>query len=356
MRQFLALLAAAGAVRWDACWQKIVPKVAATWTEAGVFRGIAPEAVGAVTLDTLDAHVRKGGFLSARRGFPRADDGWETEPFQIRRGTREALEDRGTLILNGVAETVPACARCALAALDVFKAPASLNCYATGPHVDVAAPPHSDAQGIVVLQTVGAQRWRVWDARPFHAAELNAVLTAGKGAPLTLGAPVLDVLLEVGDALYAPAGWPHATATLEDTSVHLTLGLDHAIFGLDRFSMNRAVAARGGERLEVSNAVARPFAGGGDIGDSDVAEAFAAHSARIVEAQARLYGDCLTNTAPGAWKERWLRWADDSCRFVQAHRAFIAGDALVLEDIDEEVSRQNARFAARELRMQGYDM
>ena len=354
MRRLLALLAAASAMQWDVCWQKIVPKVAETWTEAGVFRGVAPEAVGAVTLDTLDAHVRAGGFLSARRGYPCAYYGWETEPFPMRRGTREALADRGTLILNGVAETVPECARCALAALDAFRAPASLNCYATGPHCAVAAPPHSDAQGIVVLQTVGAQRWKVWDARPFYATELNAVLTAGKGAPLKLGAPVLDVLLKEGDALYAPAGWPHATATLDDTSVHLTRGLDHAIFGLDRFSMNRAVAARGGERLEVSNAMARPFAGGGDIGDSDVAEAFAAHSARIVEAQVRLYRDCLTNTSSKTWKERWLRWADDSCRFVQAHSAFIGGDAFVLEDIDGEVSRQNALFAARELRMQGY--
>ena len=45
----------------------------------------------------------------------------------------------------------------------------------------MAAPPHADAQGVLVLQTCGSQRWRVWDGRPFRASELNTKLTAGKG-------------------------------------------------------------------------------------------------------------------------------------------------------------------------------
>ena len=83
--------------------------------------------------------------------------------------------------------------------------------------------------------------------------------------------------------------------------MHLTLGLDHAIFGLDRFSLARALAARGGSRLEVDDAVALPFwapmnvgatlqyLGRNDIVARDVAVAFAAHAYRLVEAQARLY-------------------------------------------------------------------
>ena len=115
--QVVALLTIAGAVRWDAAWRRIVPKVEQTWSEASIMRNVAPEAVGSVTTETLDAHVNSGGFLSARRGVPCADYGWETESFQMRRGTTKALEDRGTLILNGVAESMPECARCALAEL-----------------------------------------------------------------------------------------------------------------------------------------------------------------------------------------------------------------------------------------------
>ena len=367
--QVVALLPITNAVQWDAAWRRIVPKVEKTWSEASILRDVAPEAVNAVTLETLDAHVKSGGFLSARRGAPCADYGWETESFQMRSGTTKALENTGTLILNGVAETVPECARCALAALDAFEAPCSINCYATGPHAAVAAPPHADAQGVLVLQTCGSQRWRVWDARPFRASELNSKLTAGKGSALTLGEPHLDVVLKEGDALYAPAGWPHATSTLEDQSVHLTLGLDHAIFGLDRFSLARALAARdNSERLEVADAVALPFWAPINVGATlqylerndavarDVAVAFAAHAYRIVEAQARLYEACTADTSPAAWRDRWRLWADESCRYVMAHNQFIAGDPYVMEDLDPEMAAQNDLFSQRELQKQGYSM
>ena len=364
--QFVALLPITQPVQWDATWRRIVPKVEQSWSEASVMRDVAPEAIGSVTLETLDAHVRNGGFLSARRGAPCADYGWETESFQMRSGTTKALEDHGTLILNGVAESVPECARCALAALDAFEAPCSINCYATGPHAAVAAPPHSDAQGVLVLQTCGSQRWRVWDGRPFYASELNTKLTAGKGSALTLGEPYLDVVLKEGDALYAPAGWPHATSTEEDASVHLTLGLDHAIFGLDRFSLARALAARGGSRLEADDAVALPFWSPINVGATlqylertdavarDVAVAFAAHAYRIVEAQARLYE--FEDASPAAWRDRWRLWADESCRYVMAHNEFIAGDIFELEDLDPELAAQNDLFARRELQKQGYSM
>ena len=364
--QVVALLTIATGIQWDAAWRRIVPKVEQTWSEASIMRDVAPEAIGSVTTATLDAHVNSGGFLSARRGAPSAEYGWETESFQMRSGTTKALEDRGTLILNGVAESMPECARCALAALDAFEAPCSLNCYATGPGTKVAAPPHADAQGVLVVQTCGSQRWRVWDGRPFYASELNRKLTAGKGSALTLGEPYLDVVLQEGDALYAPAGWPHATSTEEDASVHLTLGLDHAIFGLDRFSLARALASRGSERLEVDDAVALPFWSPINVGATlqylerhdavarDVAVAFAAHAYRIVEAQARLYE--FEDASPAAWRDRWRLWADESCRYVMAHNEFIAGDIFELEDLDPELAAQNDLFAQRELSNQGYSM
>ena len=86
----------------------------------------------------------------------------------------------------------------------------------------------------------------------------------------------------------------------------------------------------------------------------DVAVAFAAHAYRIVEAQARLYEDCTEDASPAAWRERWRRWADESCAYVMAHNAFIAGDAFALEDLDPEMAEQNALFSQRELEQQGY--
>ena len=165
--------------------------------------------------------------------------------------------------------------------------------------------------------------------------------------------------------MYAPAGWPHATSTLEDSSVHLTLGLDHAIFGLDRFSLARALAARGGSRLEEADAVALPFWAPMNVGATlqylgrsdtiarNVAVAFAAHAYRLVEAQARLTN---SRTPRRRVESRWRRWADESCAYVMAHNQYIAGDIFELEDLDPEMAAQNDLFAQRELSNQGYSM
>ena len=149
--------------------------------------------------------------------------------------------------------------------------------------------------------------------------------------------------------------------------MHLTLGLDHAIFGLDRFSLARALAARdSGSRLEVDDAVALPFWSPMNVGATlqylersdaaarDVAVAFAAHAYRIVEAQARLYEACTEDASPEAWRTRWRRWADESCAYVMAHNQFIAGDAFALEELDPEMAEQNDLFSRRELEQQGY--
>ena len=68
--QVVALLTIATSIQWDAAWRRIVPKVEKTWSEASIMRDVAPEAIGSVTCETLDAHVKNGGFLSARRGAP----------------------------------------------------------------------------------------------------------------------------------------------------------------------------------------------------------------------------------------------------------------------------------------------
>ena len=89
-----------------------------------------------------------------------------------------------------------------------------------------------------------------------------------------------------------------------------------------------------------------------DAAARDVAVAFAAHAYRIVEAQARLYE--FEDASPEAWRQRWRRWADESCRYVMAHNQFIAGDIFELEELDDEMIRQNDLFSRRELEQQGY--
>ena len=57
-----------------------------------------------------------------------------------------------------------------------------------------------------------------------------------------LGPPLIDTVLTPGQVLYVPAGYPHTTDTVhldgageaaEQDSVHLTIGIDTHIWGLN---------------------------------------------------------------------------------------------------------------------------
>ena len=97
------------------------------------------------------------------------------------------------------------------------------------------------------LQTCGAKHWRVYAPPDPSRKPAADPLARGKAADaLTLselGEPLIDTVLTPGQLLYMPAGFPHTTDTLNlgepappaaaDDSVHLTIGIDTHIWGLD---------------------------------------------------------------------------------------------------------------------------
>ena len=107
----------------------------------------------------------------------------------------------------------------------------------------------------------GRRRGDVGAAAHGQAARLGvSVLRAEETDPLARGKgtdvlafdefddePVLDVTLRPGDVLYVPAGWPHTTDTLDcatdDPSIHLTLGVDTHVWGLDAVTIVDAAGA-----------------------------------------------------------------------------------------------------------------
>ena len=112
--------------------------------------------------------------------------------------------------------------------------------------------PHSDAQNVLVFQTAGRKRWRVWRPPPRR----RGVDPFGRGkhgdaiAPAELDEPLLDAWLEPGDVLYVPIGFPHATSTeaCEVVSCHVTLGLDTYFYGLCYATLRAVAIARAGGR------------------------------------------------------------------------------------------------------------
>ncbi|MFL5757038.1 MAG: cupin domain-containing protein, partial [Chloroflexota bacterium] len=80
---------------------------------------------------------------------------------------------------------------------------------------------HHDVHDVFVLQVAGRKRWRLYEPvleLPLRSQRWSRAL----GDP---GAPVHELVLEPGDTLYVPRGWPHEAATGDGESLHLTVGL-----------------------------------------------------------------------------------------------------------------------------------
>jgi hypothetical protein len=148
-----------------------------------------------------------------------------------------------------------------------FGLSANVNVYLTAPQLELSVPPHTDRQDVLVFQTAGQKRWRVY-APPRPRKHGVDPLARGKQgdtfseSECELGEPLLDAVLQPGDFLYVPTGFPHTTDTctvvagedekstsvnvnngdatsvpvpvvvFNETSVHLTMGLDTHVWGL----------------------------------------------------------------------------------------------------------------------------
>lgn len=139
--------------------------------------------------------------------------------------------------------------------------------YVTARGMRTSAPPHTDRQDVLVVQMEGAKRWRVFtpptdgdvkpNADPFARGKgldnlpLHILLEGPEGR---LGSELLmDVTLREGDVLFIPAGFPHTTDTVEETSdvdydasIHLTFNIDTHVWALDNINVRNAALKRSG--------------------------------------------------------------------------------------------------------------
>lgn len=184
------------------------------------------------------------------------------------------LSAQNTVVLNSAGAHVSSqLAPTSLAALHGLKGTTTgvcLNLYVTKSNIFQSAPPHTDKQDVVVVQTQGRKRWRVYTP-PDCECKMNAdAFCRGKGDDeLTVDMLVvegsellLDVTLEPGDILFVPVRFPHTTDTLNcyddeknsgrgdnngckerKSSIHMTIGLDTHVWAQNYMSM-RTLALR----------------------------------------------------------------------------------------------------------------
>jgi hypothetical protein len=169
---------------------------------------------------------------------------------------------------------VPKLAGPCLAATDATDTPNAVNLYVTSYGKRTSAPPHTDKQDVIVVQTNGRKRWRVYEPPSSKIKPMSDVFARGKGIdnlPLHVleeaAAGVDDedggknLLLETelnpGDVLFIPAGFPHTTSTVynddeddeagddsDKTSVHLTFNIDTRVWELDYLNARRLALRR----------------------------------------------------------------------------------------------------------------
>lgn len=122
--------------------------------------------------------------------------------------------------------------------------PVQANAYVTPPS-SRGFSAHYDVHDVFVLQLAGRKHWTVH--APVHPDPLRGQPWNDHAPAVAARArddePVLDVVLEPGDAMYLPRGWLHAATALGETSAHLTVGV-HVV---TRFALVEALTALVGD-------------------------------------------------------------------------------------------------------------
>lgn len=241
---------------------------------------------------TVENHLKliDGSYISGsrtddvlRKGIK--TDSWAFRPIKddpARKTTWKEVKDAlegGTIYFNSAGSFWPSLGALCRLTNYAFGLPTNINIYITPPGSVLSVPPHTDRQDVLVFQTEGSKRWRVF--YPPKRIKGKDPLNRGKGGDVLdvkdLGKPILDVVLRNGDVMYVPAGFPHTTDTatvvddesvpapveedddskklFDDTSVHLTMGLDTHVWALTYAHLRWTLLQRCGKdwKLDIKN-------------------------------------------------------------------------------------------------------
>jgi bifunctional lysine-specific demethylase and histidyl-hydroxylase NO66 len=136
-----------------------------------------------------------------------------------------AMADGATLVLQALHRSWPPLVAFGSLLADELGHPVQINAYITPPQNQGFAP-HYDVHDVFVLQVAGRKRWTIHE--PVVDAPLDNQPWEGVRAQVAARAeqqPLIDTVLEPGDALYLPRGTIHSAIAQGETSIHLTVGV-----------------------------------------------------------------------------------------------------------------------------------
>jgi len=250
-------------------------------------------------LFTVEEDLRSidGTYISGHRTADILRQGIKTDTWEFRsikddmtrkttwKEVKDAL-DGGTIYFNTAGSLWPTLGALCLLTIEAFGLPANINVYITPPGVTTSVPPHTDRQDVLVFQTAGAKRWRVYAPPPRRKGAADPMNRGKAGDVLSfeeLGEPLIDAVIKRGDILYVPAGFPHTTDTctvvndddddvaddidvdhhhqetsssadvvFDETSVHLTMGLDTHVWALTYAHLRWSLLQRAGKNFQLN--------------------------------------------------------------------------------------------------------
>lgn len=133
---------------------------------------------------------------------------------------RQVFEQGKSLVIMAMQHRWPAIAQLCRNLEAQFRCPVHANMYLTPPGSQGFAA-HFDPHEVFVLQLDGVKHWRLYG--PAAALPLASDGAAAPGRP---SRPAQEIRLDPGDLLYIPRGHLHEAFTSDETSLHLTVGVN----------------------------------------------------------------------------------------------------------------------------------
>ena len=218
-----------------------------------------PFAVSSYTMADVERDVTRMPPQFVASGV-RHQGGIYNQPFQPGFGFPDvdARMDSATVVLLNAGFCIPKLAAVSLAMLEVTRLPIWMNVYLSKPGLATSTQLHTDTQDVLLVQSTGRKRWRVYRPPPPNTTPAYDPFARGKGVDhmeFVEADLLLDTVMEPGQVLYIPAGFPHTTDTIlepvEDAvasqpSVHLTVGVDTHLWSLSYAHLRQLALARKG--------------------------------------------------------------------------------------------------------------
>lgn len=191
-------------------------------------------------LRTPFLRVAKGGTIRPVASYTRGGGAGAEVGDQVADDRVLGLFTEGnTLVLQGLHRLWPPLIEFAAALRAEITHPVQVNAYLT-PHSSQGFAHHYDVHDVFVLQVAGAKRWRIHPPvlpDPLRSQPWTDRRTAVEQA--STAEPLIDTVLEPGDALYLPRGYVHGAQAMDGVSAHLTVG----VHSVTRFAIVDALLA-----------------------------------------------------------------------------------------------------------------